>query len=99
MTGICDLGVLALIWAYRGFSFSVRILRVFLTMVLVFFSSSFLGIEWTAGACAQLGFLYFDFYSILGAMGGPCCVFGGSGVLGQGAGSLCVLCVWSFFPW
>ena len=97
MTGIYDLGVFGSFWAYRGFFFSARILRVFLDMVLVFFFSSFLGIAWTTGACAQLAFLYSEFYSTLGAMDGPCCVFGGSGVLSQGAGSLCVLCVWCFF--
>ena len=58
-------GLLVLPWLFFGhtgvFLFA-RILRVFLDMVLVFFSSSF-GIEWTTGACAQLAFLYSDFYS------------------------------------
>ena len=45
-------------------------------MVLVFFLSSFLGIEWTTGARSQLVFLYSELYSIIGVMGGPCCVLG-----------------------
>ena len=93
--------LMVLIRAYRGFSsfllFSVRILRVFLDMVLVFFLPSFLGIEWPISARSQLVFLHSEPYSIIGVMGGPCCVFGGSGVLSQGAESLCVLCVWCFF--
>ena len=48
----------------------------FLDMVLVFFLSSFLGIEWTTGARSQLVFLYSEFYSIIRVIGGPCYFLG-----------------------
>ena len=98
MTGIYDLGVFGSYLGIQGFFFFLSASSVFFwTWCWFFFSSSFLGREWTTGACAQLVFLYSEFYSILGVMGGPCYVLGGSGVLSQGAGSLCVLCVWCFF--
>ena len=59
-----------------------------LDMVLVFFFSCFWVDCWRM--CAHS--FYSHFYCVLGAMGGPCCVLGGSGVLSQGTGSLCVLC-------
>ena len=102
MTRIYDLGGFGSYLGIQGFSSSLFRPHppcFFLDMVLVFFLSSFPGIEWPTSARSQLVFLYSEPYSIIGVMGGPCCVFGGSGVLSQGAGSLCVWCVWCSFPW
>ena len=79
MTGIYDGGAFGSYLGIQGFSsfffFFLSASSVFfLDMVLVFFLSSFLGIEWTTGARSQLVFLYSELYSIIGDMGGPCCV-------------------------
>ena len=102
MTGLYDWGASGSSGSYSGlqgffFFFPSASSVFFLDMVLVFFLPSFLGIEWPTSARSQLVFLHSEPYSIIGVMGGPCCVFGGSGVLSQGAESLCVLCVWCFF--
>ena len=64
MTGIYDLGAFGSYLGIQGFSssfFPSTSSVVFLDMVLVFFISSFLGIEWTIGPRSQLVFCILNF--------------------------------------